>query len=101
VAFARIALLPLDREEAHRNAILALFREREAARWDFARKKIVRDLNQNTRAVTCFGVTATGAAMGKVYEDLQALQHDIVRGFALDVYDKAKSTRVMLIARVV
>src|SRR5262249_45573467 len=76
-------------------------RESEADFRRFARKKIVRDLNQNACAVARFRVTAACAAVRQIDENLNALLDDVVRFLAFDVGDKPNSACIMLLARVV
>ena len=66
-----------------------------------AREELVRNLNGQPRAVARLRIAAAGAAMGQVDEDLNPLQHDVVRFLPLDVDDKAHAASVALIWRVV
>ena len=61
----------------------------------------VRNLDQNAGAIAHEGVSADGAAMVEINQDLQAAGHDVMRFAPLDVGDKPHPTRVMLVARIV
>ena len=76
-------------------------RQREAQLGALAREELVRNLNQDARAVARLRIAAAGAAMRQVDQDLNALQDDVVRLLALDVGDKADAAGVVLVARVV
>ena len=95
------ALMLLDRQEHHADAVLARRRQRETERRRLAREKLVRDLNQHPGAVAGFRVAAACAPMRQVDEDLNPFFDDVVGFLALDVGHKAHAAGVMLVARVV
>ena len=67
----------------------------------FAREELVRNLNQDARAIAGFRIAAAGAAMRQVDQDLQPLRDDLVRLLALDVDHEANTAGVVLVARIV
>ena len=91
----------LDRQEHHADAVLAGRRQGESELGAFAAEELVRDLDQDARAVAGLRIAAAGAAMRQVDEDLNAFGDDVVRRLAVDVDDKADSAGVVLVARIV
>lgn len=61
----------------------------------------MRDLNQDSSAVTGFRVTTARSAMGKVDEDLQSLQYDIVRLLTLNVNYEADAASIVFVTGIV
>src|ERR1700734_3725995 len=61
----------------------------------------VRHLDQYPGAVAYQGISAHGAAMIQILQDLQALRDNVMRFSALDVYDEANAARIMLIPRII
>ncbi len=61
----------------------------------------MRDLNGDARAIACFRIAATGAAVGQINENLNPLAYDVVRFLALNVHNKANAASIALIGRVV
>jgi hypothetical protein len=58
-------------------------------------------LQQYSGAVACERVCAYGASMGKIFEDFQALKHDIMAFAALDMRDKTDPAGIVFVARIV
>ncbi len=83
-SFGQQAVRRLNRQKHHAHAVLARRRQRETQLGAFARKELVRNLNQNAGAVAGFRIAAAGAAMRQVDQDLQALDDDVVRLLALE-----------------
>ena len=77
-ALALQALLAFHRQENHAHAVFARRRQREAEARAFAREKLVRNLDQDARAVARFRIAAAGAAVRQVDENLNALLDDVV-----------------------
>ena len=77
--FALQAPLRFHGQERHSHAVLARGRQGEAQAVAFARKEVVRDLDENARAVTGFGIAAASAAVGQVDQNFDALDNDVVR----------------------
>src|SRR5277367_1227785 len=100
-AFARETLLALDGQEDHPHTVVPRRREMESELDTLARKKRVRNLNQQPSAISRFGVAAAGAAMGEIDEDLNTAGNDVVRSIAFDVGDEADAARVAFVAGVV
>ena len=93
--------LRLVGEEQHADAIGALFGKLESKRAAFADKELMRHLQQQAGAVTCFRIAAACAAMGEVDENLESLLNDVVGLAALDVSYKADAASIMLVLGVV
>ena len=79
------------------DAVLARLRQRESQRRAFARKKFVRDLDQDAGAVARFRIATASAAMRQVDQDLNALTDDVVRLFAVQIDHEADAASVVLI----
>ena len=78
-SFAQQPLLRLHRQEHHADAVGARLGQRETQLRAFARKELVRDLDQNAGAVARLRIAAASAAMRQVDQDLDALADDVVR----------------------
>lgn len=99
-----LGLQPLPRlhgQKHHAHAVFAWRRQRKPEPAALARKELVRDLNQNARAVARLRIAAAGPAVAKIDQNLQTLQNDVVRLLALNVDDKADATGVVLVLGVV
>src|ERR1017187_7346879 len=88
-------------QEYHAHSVLAGRRQREAQLGALAREELVRDLDQDTRAVAGFRIAPAGAAMRQVDEHLDALDDDVVRFLALDVGHEADSAGIVLASGIV
>jgi hypothetical protein len=64
-------------------------------------EKVVRNLDQDARAVACFWIATRGAAMGKVDENLEALADDVMALFAAYIGDQPHAAGIVLIARMI
>jgi hypothetical protein len=100
-AFAVQTGMLLDRQKGHPDGVLARSWQSDTQRGALTRKKLVRNLNQNTRAVTGLRIAAAGASVGQVDQDLNALLDNLVALVAANAGNKADATRVMLMRRVV
>ena len=100
-SFHQQPMLRLNRKENHADAVDASRRKCEAELSAFTREKRVRDLNQNTRAVAGLRVASACAAVRQVNQNLDSLENNIVRLFALDVNDKPEATSIVLVGGVV
>ena len=87
--------MPLHGQETHPYAVLAGRRERDAVQRRFLGEELVRELNQNTRAVPGFRVAAAGSAMLQIQQNLQTPLDDMVGAFAADVDNKAQTTGIV------
>ncbi|SPP65863.1 hypothetical protein NITLEN_40336 [Nitrospira lenta] len=99
-----LALLPaigLGRQEHHAHAILARIRQDHADITSRAFQKFMRNLKQNTRAVTGARVATLRAAVGQILKNLQALLDNRVGFLALNIDHKTHSARVFLVFRVI
>ena len=77
-AFALQAWMLLDRQKDHSYAIAPAVRQGKAELLTFAREELVRNLDEDARAVARFRIASAGAAMGQVEQDLNALFDDVV-----------------------
>src|SRR5262249_20790968 len=82
-ALALVALVHLGREEDHADRVLAGRRQLDAQRLRLATEEVVRDLEEDARAVAGERIAATRAAMREVLEDGEPLLDDRVRARAL------------------
>ncbi len=94
-AFAGEALVGLDGQEGHADAVFAFGGEGEAEGGAFAGEELVRDLDEDACAIAGFGIAAAGAAVGEVDEDLDALLDDVVGFMAFDAGDEADTAGVV------
>ncbi len=83
-----------------RDGILAGFRQLKAERFRFARKEVVRDLNQNTGPVAGQRVCADRAPMFEVFENLERAFDDRVRLLPFEVGNEADAARVAFKRRI-
>src|SRR5260370_3208899 len=83
-AGAQHALLGIHRKKYHAYAVFARRRQSESNARAFAGKERVWNLNQDAGPVASFRIAATRAAMGEVDQDLNALQHNVVRFLAIN-----------------
>ena len=100
-SFTLKSLMLFDRQERHANGVLALGWQFETKLRTFAGKKLVRDLYEDTSAVSSFGITPTCTSMREVDEYLNPLANDLVILFAANASYKANAARIMLIGRIV
>ena len=91
----------LARQKHHAHAVLPSRRQFHALPGPFLAEKLIRHLNQNTRAVGGLGVGTHRATMGQILQYGEALLDDFVTFLALDVRDKADATGVVFIRWVV
>jgi hypothetical protein len=82
------------RHEAVTGRILVAFRQREAERLALGGEELMRNLNQDTRAIARQRVGAHGTAMLEVFENVQGVGHDLVRFAPLHVRDEADAARI-------
>jgi hypothetical protein len=61
----------------------------------------MRDLDQDSGAVARVGLTAAGAAVLQVLQNLERLGDNPMRLAALDVHHEADATGVVLVGRVI
>ena len=95
------ALVGLDGQKGHADAVFAFGREGEAEGGAFAGEELVGNLNENTGAVAGFGIAAAGSAVGEVDEYLNAFGDDVVGFVAFDAGDETDAAGVVLVAGVV
>ena len=61
----------------------------------------VWNLDQNARAIAQERISAHGTAMINIHKNLEAAFHGFVRFHAFDIGNKADTTRIMFVARVI
>ena len=88
-------------QKRHAHAILAFGWQCESQCRAFARKKLVRNLDQDARAIARFGIAAAGAAMRQVHEHLNSFEDDVVGFTAFDAGHEADPAGIVFMARVV
>ena len=99
--FADQPLVPLNRQEHHADAVFARKRQGKTEPGALAFEKSVRDLYQNSRAVSGDRIAAAGSPVLQIHEYLNAFEDDIVRPFSLDVCDETDAAGIPLKTRVV
>src|SRR5258706_13737477 len=100
-SFTLKALMSLDRQECHADAVGARRGQLKPQLQALAREKLVWNLDQDPGAVAGFRVAAASAAVRKADQDLNALLDDVVALVAADARTKAHSARVVLVSGVV
>ena len=93
--------MAVHRQEHHGHAIAAQLAQLHPQPVALQRKKRVRDLDQNSRAIARFRIAAGRAAMGEIDQDLQALANNVVTLLAADARDQTHATGIVLIPRVI
>jgi len=93
---ASLAGSALFGQEDHADAVLAGWRQVNTLLGHLGAVELVRDLDQQTSAVTHQRVGPDSATVIDVLEDLQTLLHDAVCLLALDVRNEAHAARVVL-----
>ena len=89
------------RKKGEPGAIQAGVGERDAGLFGGLDTERMRNLEQDSGAVTGVGLAAGGTAVVEVFEDLDALAEDFVGGAALQIGDETDATRIMLKPRIV
>src|SRR6185312_8179983 len=98
---ADLAALGETRQEYHADGIFAGRRQLLAGLLGLFLEHLVRNLDEDARAVARQRVGRHGAAMGEVAEDAQTIGHDLVALAVLDVGDEADAAGVMLVAPII
>jgi len=89
------------RQEYQPGSVAPGRRKRETQVAAFAAEKGMRDLDQDTGAITGIFLAAAGPAMHKVPEDGERVGNDAMRTSALDVHDKTDATGIVFKSRVI
>jgi hypothetical protein len=95
---ARAALPRIRREEEHADRVAAGTRQLDAELLDLAAEELVRELDDDARAVAAARVAPDRAAVRQVVQQRQALAYDLVRGRAAHVRDEPDAARVALVS---
>ena len=101
LVLAREARSRLLGQEHHSDAVLANGWQEHVLQRHFLAKKLVRDLHKDARTVTREGIGPHRTAVGKIFEDRQALLDNRVAFDALDVRHKTDAAGVVFVGRVV
>jgi hypothetical protein len=99
--FKAATLIAVIGQENLADAILSRIRKMNTQTFANVLEKSMRHLHQYARAVACVFFASTRAAMIKILENRQCLLDDLMRFFALDVYNESNSTSVVLEARII
>src|SRR5260370_1091061 len=91
----------LHREERHTDAIGPGLRKRKSQLLAFTHKELMRNLDEDARAVAGFRIAAARAAMRQVEKNLDSLADDVVALMAADAGDEPDPAGVVLVRRVV
>ncbi len=91
----------IRRQKHVADAVFSETRQFDAQIAKRCREKIVRHLQQNAGAIAGQWIATTGATMGEIHENLQALTHDLVALFAVHVDDEAHAASIVLEGRIV
>jgi hypothetical protein len=83
--------------EYHPHAVGACAREFKTQFFGYRAKQGVRQLEKEPRAIACIRITTASATMDEMLENLDALKHDGMGLFPIDIGYKAKSARVVLV----
>ena len=73
----------------------------ETKRGALAHKKLMRNLNQQSGAITRLRIAAAGSPMSEVNENLDALQDYVVALLAAYIRNKTKTAGISLIRRII
>src|SRR6185437_13314648 len=84
-SLARKALLAIHRQKTHRDAVLSGFGQGKAQIVRFTREETMRNLDQNAGAIARFRIASASAPVDEILQNLQTLQHNVVRGLPVDV----------------
>src|SRR5690606_18278284 len=95
------AQLRITRHEQIADAIIAWLRQVDALARHFLAEEAVWNLHKNASAVAHQRIGADSAAMGQVFQHLEAVFHDLMRLLALHMRNKANAARIMFVARIV
>ncbi len=100
-SFGQQAVRRLNRQEHHAHAVFAYGRQSEAQLGALPREELVRDLNQDSRAIARLRIASASAAMSQVDEDLQSLDDDVMRLLALNIDDETDATSIVFVSWIV
>ncbi len=87
----------IDRQKDHGHAIGAGLGQLDPQFPALARKKDMRNLDQDACAVARFRIATRSATMCELEQDLKALTDDLVAFFSANAGNKAHSARVVLV----
>lgn len=99
--FGMGAQLGVARHEQIANAVVARLRQVDALTRHFLAEKAIWNLYKNACTVAHQRISANGAAMGEVFQHLEAVFHDLMRLLALHMGNEANAARIMFVARIV
>jgi hypothetical protein len=96
-----VASIGLRRQKDHPHPVLAGMRKRDSGITGRALEELMGNLQEDPRAIARARVTPLSTAMGKIFENLQALVDDAMRFLAFDIDDKAHPARILLLPGIV
>ena len=99
--FAIDALGPIARHEHMADAVMAGLGQSDAERRACLAQEFMRDLHEDAGAVARERVGAGGAAMGQVFENLQAVLDDLAAWPAFEIGDETDAASIVLVLRIV
>jgi hypothetical protein len=95
------ALGLIARHEQMADAVMAGLGQGDAEARAGLAQEFMRDLHKNAGAVACERVGSRGAAMGQVFEDLQAVLDDLAARPAFEIGDETDAASIVLVLRIV
>ena len=84
-----------------RHGIGARLRQANAVFLGFLAEKAIRDLQHHACAITHIRISASGAAVGEVFQNVQTIRNNGMRRFVMNVADKAHAAGIMLMGRII
>ena len=88
-------------KKAHRHAVSAGLRQLHPQLAALARKKHMRNLDQDSRAIARLRIAARRAAVRQVQQHLEALANDLVALLSADAGHQAHAAGIVLMLRMV
>src|SRR5580700_158461 len=85
----------------HADAVFAARRQREAEWTAFANEKIVRNLNDDARAIAGVRFATASAAMLKIEQDLKRFLNNVVSIAVLEIGNETDAAGIVFVRRVV
>src|SRR3989338_10622287 len=100
-SFNDVAVFRVGRQKNKPGAVIARGRQGDVFFGYFLAQKSIGHLDHDAGAITGFGITAAGPAMGQIFQDLDAGTDNIMGLAALDINNKTDPAAVVLILRIV
>ena len=87
----------LDREKSYSDGVFSWRRQSKSKALAFARKELVRNLDEHSGAIASLGIAAACATVREIDQDLNSLLNDLMALFAANAGDKAHAAGIMLV----